>query len=192
MAIAVNPALLPVNTLPELIALAKTRPIAFGSPGEGSLQHLIGMSLARRSGGRFEHVPQAGAAATARELAEGGVPMAVTTLSALLAYPGKVRVLAIGDAERRPALPDVPTLGETWPGFVVTGWIAYFAPAAVPQPAAAQLAAALQSALRKPKLAAALREQALDPVGSSPMELGELVRSDHEVWKAQTPGASEN
>ena len=185
IAVAVNPDLLPVNTLAELVALAKTRTIPFGSPGEGSPQQLMGVLLAKRSGGKFEHVSQGGAAATARELAEGRLPMAITTLAALQAYPGKVRVLAIGDSERRSGLPDVPTLSETWPDFVVTGWLGYFAPAGVPQPAAARLAAALRAALHKPQLMAALREQALDPVGSSAEELRDLVRSGLQRWKPQ-------
>ena len=190
MAVAVNPSLLPVNTLAELLAVAKTRPITFGSPGEGSPQQLIGMLLAQRSGGRFEHVAQPGAAATARELAEGRLPMAVTTLSALLAYPGKVHILAIGDAARRPALPEVPTLSETWPGFVVTGWLAYFAPAGIPEPAHTRLTAALRAALSKPRVVAALRAQAMDPVGGSPDELGDLVRTGLEAWKPQIRRAS--
>jgi tripartite-type tricarboxylate transporter receptor subunit TctC len=190
MAVAVNPALLPVETLAQLLALAKTRPIAFGSPGEGSPQQLIGMLLAQRSGGSFEHVPQPGAAATARELAEGRLPMAITTLSALMAYPGKVRILAIGDATRRPALPDVPTLSETWPGVVVTGWLAYFAPAGMPQPAHARLTTAVRAALARPRVIAALREQGLDPVGGSAEELGELVRAGLEAWKPQIRRAS--
>jgi tripartite-type tricarboxylate transporter receptor subunit TctC len=116
--------------------------------------------------------------------------MAVTTLSALLAYPGKVRILAIGDATRRPAMPDVPTLSETWPGFVVTGWLGYFAPAGMPQPAHARIAAALRAALNQPRVIAALREQAVDAVGGSPEELGDLVRNGLQAWKPQLHRAS--
>jgi tripartite-type tricarboxylate transporter receptor subunit TctC len=190
MAVAVNPDLLPVQSLPELVALARKRTISFGSPGDGSPQHLIGMLLAQRTGGHFEHVPLPGAAATALEVAEARVPMAVTTLAALQAHPGKVRILAIADGARRDALPDVPTLSETWPDLVVTGWLAYFAPAGVPEPAATRLASALQAALRKPQLVAALRAQALEPVGSSAQELRDLVRSGLQAWRSQVGAAA--
>ena len=182
MAIAVNPSVLPVATLPELIALAKTRSIPFGSPADGSPQHLIGKLLAQRSGGQFEHVERAGAADTAGELAEGRLPMAISTLSSLLEHPGKLRILAIGDAARRADLPNVPTLGETWPDLVVTGWLAYFAPAQVPPEVAARLSAALQAALRKPVVALALRQRALEPASGPAEELGQLMRSGLDAW----------
>jgi tripartite-type tricarboxylate transporter receptor subunit TctC len=185
IAVAVNPALLRVRTVPELVAAAQKRPIEFGTPGSGSPQHLIGLLISQRSGVHLRHVPQPGAAATARELAEGRLPLAITTLSSLLPYRDKVQIIAIGDPGRQASFPEVPTLSETWPDVVVTGWVAYFAPAGLPKPVAAALTAALQAALRKPAVLAALREQALDPVGSSAEELGTLVQSSLDAWAPQ-------
>jgi tripartite-type tricarboxylate transporter receptor subunit TctC len=73
---------------------------------------------------------------------------------------------------------------------VVTGWLGYFAPAGTPGPAHARIAAALRAALNQPRVIAALREHALDPVGGSPEELGDLVRSGLQAWKPQVQRAS--
>ncbi|GAB3777342.1 tripartite tricarboxylate transporter substrate binding protein [Ramlibacter monticola] len=184
MVIAVNPALLPVNDLPELIAAAKTRAggISFGSMGEGSPPQLIGELLNQRTGGRFVHVPYEGSGPAVEDLLAGRLPMVISTLTTLAPRHDKVRIIATADAARLPALPGVQSISESVPDLVMPGWVGFFAPAKLPPAVAAKLSAALSSALRQPAVAQALRKRMLEPVGSSPEELRELVRSGLERW----------
>jgi tripartite-type tricarboxylate transporter receptor subunit TctC len=184
MAIAVNPNVLPVKNLPELLEAAKTRPggISFGTPGTGSPQQLIGELLKQRSGGNFVHVPYTGSAPATNDLIAGHVPMIITTLPALMAHQDKLRIVAIGDATRLASLPGVQTISETLPDFVVTGWSGYFAPANVPPAVAAKLSTALAAALRKPAVVEAIRKQSLEPAGTAADELRDLVKTGLERW----------
>lgn len=184
MAIAVNPALLPVRDLPELIAAAKKRPegVSFATSGDGSPPQLVGEILAQRTGGRFVHVPSEGAGAAAADAAEGRVPMVISTLTMLAPHRDQLRIIAIADAARLPALPGVQTIAETVPDVVLPGWSGFFAPARLPPAIAAKLGGALAAALRRPAVAQALRQRALEPVGSSPEELAELLRAGIRQW----------
>jgi tripartite-type tricarboxylate transporter receptor subunit TctC len=184
MAIAVNPAVLRVRSLPELIEAARTRPggISFGTPGTGSPQHLIGELLKQRSGANFVHIPYSGSALATNDLLAGHIPMIVSTLPALMAHRDKLTIIAIGESERLPYLPDVPTISETMADFVVGGWSGYFGPAKLPGPISARLNAALVSALHNPLVVEAIRKQSLEPAGTSAQDLLALVKSGLERW----------
>lgn len=184
MAIAVNPSVLPVRSVPELIEAAKTRPdgVRYGALGDGSPQHLIGELLKQRTGGRFEHVPYAGSAAAVEDAIAGRLPMVISTLATLAPHQDKLRIVAIADATRLPALPGVAAIAETVPGFVVTGWSGFFAPADLPPPVAQKLSTALVAVLRQPVVMEALRARSLEPASSSPEELRQLVRSGLAHW----------
>ena len=184
MAIAVNPVVLRTRTLRELIEAAIKAPggISFATPGTGSPQHLIGELLKQRSGANFVHIPYSGSAPATNDLLAGNIPMIISTLPALMAHRDKITIIAIGDAERLPYLPDVPTISETMPDFVVGGWSGYFGPANLPGPIAARLNAALVSALHKPLVIEAIRKQSLEPAGTSAQELLTLVKSGLERW----------
>jgi len=185
MAIAVNPTVLPVKNLPELLEAARKRPggLQFGALAEGSPQQLVGELLRQRTGAGFVHVPYPGSVDAVSDAVAGKVPMVIATLPILMAQHEKLRIIAIGDAARLPALPGVQTLNETLPDLVVTGWSGYFAPANVPPAVAAKLSAALTAALHKPAVAEAIRKHSLEPAGTSPEELRDLVKSGLEQWK---------
>jgi tripartite-type tricarboxylate transporter receptor subunit TctC len=194
MAIAVNPSVLPVKNLAELIQAAKTTPggLSFGSPGQGSPQHLIGELLKQRTGASFVHVPYTGSAPATNDLLAGHIPMVITTLSALMPHLGKIMIVAIGDGERLSSMPNVPTISETLPDFNVSGWSGYFGPANLPAPITARLNAAFVAALKKPVVVDAIRKQSLEPAGTSADELRLLVKNGIERWgavidKAQLP-----
>lgn len=184
MAIAVNPSLVPVTDMPGLIQAGKTRPggIAFGTMGEGSPQQLIGELLNQRTGARFVHVPYEGSAAAVQDLIAGKLPMVISTLATLAPYRDKLRIIAIADAARLPALPDLPTVSETVPEVVLTGWSGFFAPAKVPPAVAGKLSTALAAALRKPAVMEAIRKRSLEPAGTSADELRALVKSGLDYW----------
>ena len=133
----------PVKTMPELIAYAKANPdkLKYGTPGAASPHHLSGELLALKTGIRIVHVPYRGGGLAANDLLGGHIPMAFLSLaSAVPQLPtGKIRIVALVDKERYAAMPDVPTIGETLPGFAMSSWLGVFAPAGMPAPLAAQL-----------------------------------------------------
>lgn len=194
MAIAVNTRVLPVKNLQELIELSKTKPggISYGTPGTGAPQHLIGELLKQRTGGNFVHVPYSGGGPATNDLIAGHTPMSIVTLPSILPHRDKITILAVGDAQRAAVLPDVPTISETVPDFVVSGWSGYFAPAKLPPQVATRLNAALVEALKKPPVVEAIRKQGMDPAGTPAEDLHNLVRSGIVRWapvieKAQIP-----
>lgn len=185
MAIAINPRVLPVHSLKELIEYSK-KPggVSFGTPGFGTPQHLIGELLKQRSGGNFIHVPYKGSGNATTDLIAGHIPMVITTLPSLLPHLQSIRILAIGDAVRLKSMPDVATISETLPDFVVTGWSGYFGPAALPQPIADRLSQALVAALHEPKIMQAIRNQGLEPAGTSAAELTQDIVAGMKRWRA--------
>jgi len=184
MAIAVNPALLPVNDVNGLLQAARTRTggLQFGTMGEGSPQQLIGELLKQRTGAPFAHVPYAGSAAAIEDLLAGKLPMVITPLATVLAHQDKLRIIAVADAVRLPTFPALPAIAETVPGVVLTGWAGFFAPAKLPPAVAAKLSAALAAALRKPAVIEALRKRSMEPAASSADEFRALLKSELATW----------
>ncbi len=146
---------LPVSNLAEFIAYAKARPgrINYASSGNGSIQHIAGVLLAKAIGTEMVHVPYRGAAPALQDVAGGRVELFITTPSSAigLAQAGRVKTLAIASANRIAALPDVPTTAEAGlPGFIVDAWFAFFAPAGTPMPIVERVNAALREATQDP------------------------------------------
>jgi tripartite-type tricarboxylate transporter receptor subunit TctC len=195
MAVAVNPNLVPVKDLAGLIEAGRksTQGISFGTMGEGSPQQLIGEILNQRTGTHFVHVPYVSSPAAVEDVIAGKLPMVISTLSTLAAHQDKLRIIAIAEPARLATLPKVPTISETVPDVVLTGWSGFFAPANVPPAVAAKLSSSIAAALRKPAVMEAIRKRSLEPGGTSAEELRELVRSGLEYWapvieKAQIHG----
>jgi tripartite-type tricarboxylate transporter receptor subunit TctC len=108
--------------------------------------------------------------------------MVITPLASVAAHQDKLRIIAVADAARVSTFPAVPAIAETLPGFVVTGWAGFFAPANLPPAVAAKLSAALAAAMRKPAVAEALRKRSMEPAASSADELRQLVSSELKYW----------
>lgn len=146
-AVVVNPAL-NVNSLQELVALAKSRPgqLAYGSNGSGSSSNIYMEALKRLAGIDLVHVPYKGSAPAVTDLLGGRVLMMVVTPSVIQGHlrSGKLKALAIGSPRRSSAFPDVPTAAESgFPGWEAEAWLGMFAPAGTPKEIVSRLNTAM-------------------------------------------------
>jgi len=179
--LAANPKL-EANNVRELIALAKSKPGAlnYGSTGIGNPLHLTMEMLKSQTGIDIQAVPYRGdapanAALIAGEIQLGVMPMA-TTLP--LVQSGRLKALAIGGAQRSPAMPDVPTIAETIAGFESTSWQGYFVPAGTPREIVLRLQQETAKVLKLPDVIERLRTGGNEGVGNSPEEFDKRFRAD--------------
>jgi tripartite-type tricarboxylate transporter receptor subunit TctC len=177
-----------VKTLPELIALAKSRPgaISYAVTGVGRLTHLTGELLQIRAGIKLQMVPYTGGSAQALgDIIGGRIPMIIEGYSGLAgAYQsGTLKAIAAGSAQRLPEFPDVPTISETLPGIVATGWQAVVAPIGTPAAFVRKASDDLRAVLVKPEIKDKLAARGTHVRPASPAEAEAFVRGQQELWK---------
>jgi tripartite-type tricarboxylate transporter receptor subunit TctC len=177
--VVVNPAF-PAKTVGELVAMAKAKPgeIHYASGGNGSPQHMMMEMLKAAAGIDIVHVPYKGAGQALTDVIGGQVPLMAQGIGVINSQvkAGKVRAIAVTGRERSPLLPDVPTVGESLPGFEFTTWFAVVAPAGTPRVVIDRLNAEIVAAANAPDVRARLVEQGYDVEASSPARLGESIR----------------
>jgi tripartite-type tricarboxylate transporter receptor subunit TctC len=184
--IVVN-ASLGVNSIKELIALAKAQPgkIDFASSGNGSAQHLVGALFASMAGIDLMHVPYKGSGPATADLISGivkvgflGTPIAIPHVKA-----GRMRALAVTTAERSPQMPEVPTVAEAGvPGYEALVWIGLLAPTGTPQDIIAKLNAEIAALLRTPEMRERLAAAGVAPTPTTPEAFGAYLRSEYDKW----------
>jgi tripartite-type tricarboxylate transporter receptor subunit TctC len=171
---------LPVNSVAELIAYAKANPgkLQYGSSGIGSPHHLAGELLRQKTGIEIVHVPYRGGGATINDLLGGHIKVAFLSLSTAVPHlnSGKIKVVAVVEKSRYAAMPDVPTIGETVPGFEMSSWVAFFAPAGTPAPLITRLNEAMVKVLTTDAVKAKLATLGLAVAASTPAALAATVR----------------
>ena len=183
--LSVNPSL-PVRNLKEFIEYARNArpPLAYASGGNGS-QHQLGIEmLKQRAGIDLVHVPYRGGApaGTATVAGETMVVLAGASNAGLL-RSGQLRGLATTGTRRSPAFPDLPTIGEFYPGYDVTIWLGLFAPAGVPEPIMTRLRTETHKALAQPDLVEKLNVTGrLEPLILTPAEFAALIRRDYDKY----------
>ncbi|HSQ05224.1 MAG TPA: tripartite tricarboxylate transporter substrate binding protein [Burkholderiales bacterium] len=183
--LAVNPAL-PVKSVKELIAYAKARPgqVNYASGGSGASSHLAMELFKTMAGIELNHIPYKGTGPLITDLIAGQV--SITIASAVPLIPqvkaGRLRGLATTGAKRSAAFPDVPTIGETVPGYEVTNWFGILAPAGTPRAIALQLNGALNKALQRPDVKDLLIARGADPGGGTPDDFGKIIKADFAKW----------
>ena len=186
----------PAKNTAELIALAKQQPgkINIGSAGNGTLNHLIGEMLSKAAGIDMVHVPYKASSAAVTDLVAGQVQVSVQSLPSSIAFirSGKVKVLGVINPKRLPALPDVPTIGETIKGFGTTPWYGMFVPAGTPKHIVTQLNAEIAKALDSKDVLDRLAGVGCEPYKSTPEQFANLVRDDLPRWAkiVKTSGAT--
>ncbi|HWV51559.1 tripartite tricarboxylate transporter substrate binding protein [Pseudorhodoplanes sp.] len=177
----------PVSTLKELIEYAKARPgLTYGTPGLGTPQHLIGQLLNQKAGLQLSHVPYRGGGPVVNDLMGGHITIAVGVLSQYLTLQerGDLKIIAIADEARNPAIPNVPTISETLEGVVVSGWGALYAPKGTSPEIVKRIGDVARKALASPDFRKVLEAAGLTPAASSPEELLKIMESDIALWKA--------
>jgi tripartite-type tricarboxylate transporter receptor subunit TctC len=174
---------LPVKSFQEFIELAKRSnpPLAYASGGNGSQHHLTMEMLKQRAGINLLHVPYKGGAPAATATVAGETAaMWAGSSNAPQIKAGRLRALAVSGAKRSAQYPDLPTIGEFYPGFENSIWLGMFGPAGIPEAALSRLRTEIRRALEMPELKDKMNAAGgLDPYVTTPEEFQALIRRDY-------------
>ena len=184
MVIEVHPSL-PAKNVRELIALAKTRPLTYGSAGTGTSPHIAGEMFTRMAGIPMTHVPYRGSGPAQTDLIGGQIHMVFqVTQSALPSIKAnQVRAIAVTGKSRLVDLPDVPTVSESGlPGYTMELWWGVLGPAAIPRDVLRSLNDSVQKSLTAPEVQKQLMNAGLVVGGSTSEEMLKVMRSDFEAF----------
>lgn len=184
--LVVNPAI-PANSIGQLIALAKSRPgeLTFGSPGNGTPQHLAGELFNFISGVKIRHVPYKGAVPALTDLLGGQISMIFSSMPPALPHlkSGKLRALGVTSTARSPVTPELPTIAESGlTGYEVKNWYGIFAPRGTPKEIVTKLNAEIVKILNMPDVKESLSLQGAEPSTSTPQEFAAYVKDETEKW----------
>ena len=183
--LVVNPAI-KATTVPELIALARSEPgkLSYGSGGLGTTSHLAGELFKAMTKVDIVHVPYKGNVPAITDLLGGQTSMAFATMPTVLPHvlAGKLRALAVLGATRSPALPNVPTVAETVPGFDVSNWIGLFGPAGMSPVIVAKLNAEVQKIMRSPEIQKRLETEGAKFIPMSPEQFAAFQKTEISKW----------
>jgi tripartite-type tricarboxylate transporter receptor subunit TctC len=184
--LVVHPSL-PVKSVAELVAYAKSRPgqVNYASSGNGSGQHLFAAMFASMTGIELTHVPYRGSGQATTDLLGGTVPMAIPGTAGMVGHikSGKLRPLAVSGSSRSPQLPDVPTLAEAGlAGYSAYVWMGLLAPKGTPAPIIERLHREIRTALATPEVKSFFAEAGIEIVGSTPSEFDAYFREERDRW----------
>jgi tripartite-type tricarboxylate transporter receptor subunit TctC len=185
MVMEVNAAL-PVKTVAEFIAYAKANPgkINFASSGNGTGSHVAAELFKFMTGVDIVHVPYRGPAQALTDLIGGRVQVMFDVLTSSIAHirAGEVRALALTTATRSAALPDVPTVADTVPGYESSGWAGVGAPRATPAEIVSSLNRAIGEGLAEAKVKSSLADLGAAPMAMTAAEFGKFLADETEKW----------
>ncbi len=181
-----NPAF-PPNNVKELIALVQRQPgkISYASSGAGGQQHLA-MEYIRTLAGSMDmiHVPYKGFGQGLTDVLANQVPLIFggITASIQLTRSGKLKALGVTGPKRAKAMPDVPAIAETLPGFDVTAWYGFMGPAGLPREIVKKIHDDAVTVIRRPDFLERLDKDGIDPVANTPEEFGAEIKTDLARW----------
>ncbi|HZO01977.1 MAG TPA: tripartite tricarboxylate transporter substrate binding protein [Burkholderiales bacterium] len=183
--LTVNPSL-PVRTFPEFIEYARKAnpPLPYASGGNGSQHHLTMEMLKQRAGINLLHVPfKGGAPAAAATVAGDTVAVWSGSSNAPQIKAGRLRPLAVSGAQRSQQYPELPTIGEFYPGFENSIWLGLFGPAGIPEATLSRLRTELRRVLDNPDIKQKMNAAGgLDPYLTTPDEFSALIKRDYEKY----------
>ena len=184
--VVVHPAL-GAKTIPELIALARSKPgsILYASSGVGSAVHLGNALFENMAGVRMNHVPYKGSTPGRLAVVQGEAQLMFDGLlpSLPLIKQGRLRALAVTGLQRSAVLPELPTIAETLPGYRAETWYALFAPARTPPGIVNVLNAAVAAGLKRAEVRQRLHGQGAEPAGTAPADLAQLLKQETALWR---------
>jgi tripartite-type tricarboxylate transporter receptor subunit TctC len=177
----------PAKTVAEFIAYGKANPgkINMASSGNGTSVHLSGELFMAMTGIKMTHVPYRGANPALTDLIGGTVDVIFDNLPSSIEFirGGKLRALAVTTDKRNAALPDVPTVADTVPGYEASAWFGIGAPKNTPPEIIAKLNKAVNEALADPKMKAKLADLGGIPMGGSPADFGKVMADETAKWE---------
>ena len=187
MALAVNVDL-PVRSVAEFLEYTRNNPgkLNYGTGGVGTSSHLVPAAFAARAGLDMVAIPYQSTPASVLAVLNGTVQVFFGNIPDILETyrSGRVRLLALSNATRIPQFPDIPTIAETVPGFVMTGWNGYFAPTGTPEKIIRRLSQAVAEICRDPDVIKTMTGLGLEAVGNSPEAVAETIRQELPVYEA--------
>ena len=183
--LTVHPSI-PAKNVKELIALARNTKggLSYASPGVGSITHLATELFMSVANIKMVHIPYKSTGAAMTDLLSGQAPVIVGSLLPIMPHlgTGKLRALAVTTAKRWYALPNVPTVAETLPGYAVELWFGAMAPKGTPQPILDRINGALNKAVQQPEMKKNLEQQGMIPAGGSAQQFQERIRKEYDRW----------
>ena len=175
-----------MQSVKDLIALAKAKPgeLNFASSGVGTTVHLSGELFNVMAGVSTVHIPFKGSGEAMTNVIGGRVQFLFASLSSSIQVvkSGKLRGLAVTSAKRHPAIPDVPAVNETLPGFEAVAWYGFVGPAGMPGPIVAKLNRTLNTVLQDPDSQKRLAAVGVDPLTSTPEEFSAYIKTEIPKW----------
>ena len=182
----VNPDV-PAKTVAEFIAYAKANPgkINWATSGNGTSVHLSGELFKSMAGIELTHVPYRGSAPALTDMLAGTVQVIFDNMPSVLPHiqGGKLRALAVTTAKRSDALPDVPTVADTVPGYEASAWFGMGVPKGTPPEVIAILNKAVNEALADPKMKARLADLGgIQQIGGTPEDFGKIIAAETDKW----------
>jgi tripartite-type tricarboxylate transporter receptor subunit TctC len=191
--LVINPQLLvahpslPANSVRELVKLAKSKPgqINYASVGPGSPNHLGVEMLKFMTGIDLVHIPYKGTAPAITDVLAGHCSLMFNSMPSVLPQVrgGRLKGLGVSSAKRSRAVPDIPAIAETVPGFDYVTWYGLFAPAAAPKDIIAKLNAEIGRILQDKEIAKRLAAEGAEPAPGTPEQLAKYMRAEYEQWK---------
>ena len=176
----------PYRSVPELIAWGRANPgkLSFASSGVGTSIHLSGELFKKLTGVDMAHVPYRGSAPALQDILGGRVDLMFDNITASLpqARAGLVQALGVTTAQRSVSAPELPPIADTVPGFDVSSWFAFFAPAKTPPAIVERMSRDVRAALADPAVREKFAALAAEPVGSTPKELEDFFARERDTW----------
>ena len=176
----------PANNIKELLALAKAQPgkLSYASSGAGGQQHLTMETIKSMGGIDMLHIPYKGFGQGVTDVLANQVPLIVggITASIGLTQSGKLKALGITGTKRSNFFPNVGTVAETLPGFEITAWYGFMAPAGTPREVISKINEDVVSIIKRPDFQARLARDAIDPVGNTPEQFAAQIKTDLAMW----------
>jgi tripartite-type tricarboxylate transporter receptor subunit TctC len=178
------PASLPVSSMKDLVALAKSSRLTYSSAGYGTIGNLCAEMLKLAIGADITHVPFKGGGPAMNALVGGQVSMGIVSLASTMPHvkSGRVKILAISSHARSRLAPDIPTIGETVKGVELESWVGLLAPAGTPARIVQAINAAVLRAIAQPDVQKRLLDQGYDVHGGTPDEFNRLIQNEVKIY----------